>query len=608
MRLWAICPCIFLAVLCAAILPRLNTAYCLYAAEPEQAVAQKGGLYKPSQTAPGEYMRALIVFAQFKDDQSSISNWKKGSLPDWAGNLIDDKVSSSYRSLTISDYFRKMSVGRFDFIGDTYPEVITLEGDMHYRNANQLVIESLNKKRIDFKRYDNWLFDGKRHVFSEAKGDGYFDMMIIIYRNGPGNFGLKGGIAELGLANEFITHDGIRISGYALNVHGSGITSNNRGAYKTGFDMAIHIAHEYGHYMFGGGHIRLGGLMAGDPYDYYGDTKAMSAWERERLGYISIPVADKNGYTRTLKDYVSDGDAVRINIPFHSDSPDEYLIIENHQRISPYDQIIRGGGIQGALDPDSKVGRGIYVWYIQGGRNFPPRIKSLQADGLWKWQFDGWKDMPEGWPKKLALIRKQQTDRNMDSGLGDREPDILNYEGRNWHRWHDYNESTGKWELTREVMGDETDAFNIDYNRYITPWSNPGTSKKNGPTNISIALISQAGTQITVRIFSTASSAAALPPARPQNLRTEKDPADKGVKLIWEANLEPDIMLYEISRTTKDGWRVIGTTKNNYFTDKQYSSVSGSGREMAQYRIRALDSQKQYSNYSDEIARSVFRR
>lgn len=37
--------------------------------------AVTGGMFKPAKNLPGEYLRALIVFAQFGDKNTDVSNW-----------------------------------------------------------------------------------------------------------------------------------------------------------------------------------------------------------------------------------------------------------------------------------------------------------------------------------------------------------------------------------------------------------------------------------------------------------------------------------------------------------------------------------------------------
>ncbi len=162
-----------------------NQIECSGILQPENNImATVGGLFKPSSNLPGEYFRALIVFAEFQSDNNVIDNWPKGQLPNWAYNLIDSIPSSSYRPYSLSDYFKKMSVGDFDFIGDVFPRIITLSDTIEYSITNQQVIDTLNKYVQDFKRYDNWKLVNGVFQFSPRNGDGYLDMLIIVFIDG----------------------------------------------------------------------------------------------------------------------------------------------------------------------------------------------------------------------------------------------------------------------------------------------------------------------------------------------------------------------------------------------------------------------------------------
>jgi hypothetical protein len=264
--------------------------------------AISGGLYKPAQNQAGEYYRILVGFIRFQNDSSVVNNWNLDSLPNWAYNLVDSVTSTNYHSYSLSDYFYRMSKGKFDFIGDVFPRLIVLPKDTSFGLTNYQAIDTMNKYIANFKRYDNWKIENDSFVFNAENGEGEFDLLILIYRKGS-NMNLTGGIATL--ATSYVTHDSIYISS------GSGITTNNRGFPQNAFSMTQHLAHEYGHYLFGGGHTAVSGIMPGAPYDYYGCTYAMSAWEREKLGYISIPVADDN-QTETLQDYVTTGEALKV--------------------------------------------------------------------------------------------------------------------------------------------------------------------------------------------------------------------------------------------------------------------------------------------------------
>ena len=69
-------------------------------------------------------------------------------------------------------------------------------------------------------------------------------------------------------------------------------------------------------------------------------------------------------------------------------------------------------------------------------------------------------------------------------------------------KWVDTNPLTKEWELTRDIMGDLTDAFNIGYNEFITTWSNPSSYVTGyGQTNISIQLVDENAGVFTSKSF-----------------------------------------------------------------------------------------------------------
>ena len=75
---------------------------------------QLGGQHKPASHAPGEYFRILIVFAEFANDTYNYSDWEYGELPDYSNILIADEVSASYQTMSMSEYWKEMSMGNYD--------------------------------------------------------------------------------------------------------------------------------------------------------------------------------------------------------------------------------------------------------------------------------------------------------------------------------------------------------------------------------------------------------------------------------------------------------------------------------------------------------------
>ncbi len=559
------------------------------------------GLYKPAQTPNGEYFRVLIVYAQFASDNQQDNVWPLNQLPNWANSIIATNVSTSYPQQTLSDYFYQASLGKFNFIGDVYQNLIIVPTNMSYGAANQYVIGQLNNNITNFSRYDNWKVVNGNFVFSPGSADGYLDMLIIIYRNVPFTspyFGIGGGIANLNIS-DFTTHDGITINGGTSTI-GSGITT--RAGLSGEFNIVGNLSHEYSHYLFGGGHTSLGGLMMGDPYPYLG-SYMMNAWERAKLGYITPIIPTTDGQQITLGDFVTTGDAIKIPIPFNNPSSTTYFLVENHQRASIYDQIMRGGSLNGNYNLTTTLGSGIYVWIITGGDSYPPNIDIKSADGAWDWQYVGDYYAGPGWnvgqpyAGYVPETIRSAVDRN--AGKSDRWPYNIFWNNSWASKWVDTDPLTGQWELTRNCMGDSTDPFNIGYNELLTPWSNP-SSYLNGTTNISMELINSN----TLKIFSTSASALALPPSKPQNLHFTYQ-SQNNPTMAWDANTEPDLYKYVIYREyDNDGnWFVAGTVypPTTSFTDYNVTFTKPVWNKSVIYKMQAVDNSSLSSVYSDAI-------
>lgn len=341
-------------------------------------------------------------------------------------------------------------------------------------------------------------------------------------------------------------------------------------------------------------------------------TYALNGWERIELGYITPTIPSNDGDTVTLGDFIRDGDIIKIPVPFSSPSSSTYFLVENHQRESPYDQIMRGGSIEGAHNFTTTLGSGIYIWLITGGNSFPCGVNPKTADGSWDWVLNGTINMPAGWPSVMPLTKRDTINR--DTGKSDRHPFNILWSGEEWEKWHDKNPSTQQYELTRDVMGDEYDAFNLDENELFTPWSNP-SSYSGGVTNISVELLSQSANDITLKIYSTYASALSLPPSKPQNLSVTYN-EDSEVVLNWDANIEPDVMLggeYKIYRAEVWGtgdptsWSLAATidaygrglTPVTSWTDIE--SVVYTGPRWLHYKIACVDTSSKESLPSNPV-------
>lgn len=344
-----------------------------------------------------------------------------------------------------------------------------------------------------------------------------------------------------------------------------------------------------------------------------GGTYAMSGWERERVGYIAYTDVTQNDFTKTLGDFIKDGDILRIPI-----TSQNYFLVENHQRQSSYDQIMRGGAIGGAYNFNTTLGSGIYIYRVTNGATGGPSFELVTADGRFDWVYDG-DFYAQGFhhltncPNYVPKTKRTAVSRH--TGKNDRMPLHIDWCGLTGNnaasKWCDVNEYGTYW-LSRDVMGEETDAFNFGYNVIFSPWSNP-SSYLGGTTNISLQIFSKNGNNITVKVFTTSASAQNLPPSKPQFLKTQVSPNNHPY-LTWNANQEPDMLRYDVWKkkyiNSNWQWNFLASTTNNYYEDLNEiycgpPPAQCENQANIYYRIRAVDNQYLQSVNSDSVVATV---
>lgn len=568
---------------------------------------------------PGEYIRTLVVFVQFSGDTRTDDDWPLNSLPTWAdqaNKFIATSPSSNYPDMTVSDYWKQMAQGNYDFIGEVYPNLVTLPPESQYQSqgknyshANQDVLAIINTN-VNWINYDKWSYNTQTQSF-QFTPDGFVDMIYIIYRN-PGEypypnwFGNFSAIANLSnFSYDYVTHDGKTIRArYYPTKESTGITF--RVGMTAGHAGMIGLnAHEFGHYIFGAVHWNAGagGIMGGY-------TFAMSGWERERVGYIAYTDVTQDNFTAVLGDFISEGDILKIPV-----SSSNYFLVENHQRLSHYDQIKQGGTNPGFQW--NTLGAGIYIWKVTNGSSGNPTFDMVTADGRFDWEYIGdfWAGPGfyigyswEGWVPKTKRITV-----NRNSGKTDRYPLHIFWNNHWAAKWCD-TDGYGNWWLSRNVMGNETDAFNLGYNEIFSNWSNP-SSYFGSTTNIALQVYSKLGTNITVKAFTTSNSAQNLPPSKPQWLKVQVS-QNNHPYLTWDANQEPDVLSggsYKVEKYISEDvpWFQLTQTTNTYYEDlSETICVPSPGQQCAtghwvRYRVKAVDNTQLVSVPSDSVMQLV---
>lgn len=198
------------------------------------------------------------------------------------------------------------------------------------------------------------------------------------------------------------------------------------------------------------------------------------------------------------------------------------------------------------------------------------------------------------------MPKTKRTAVNRNNGKTDKKEEHIFWNNHWASKWVD-DQPSGSYQITRNVMGDEFDAFNFDYNELLTPWSNPSTYV-DGTTNISIQLYNQNGNNITVKVFTTQASGNALPPSKPQFLQLSKD-ANNHPILTWAENIEPDLSGYRVYKklTTSSGSvTTYDFTTSTSYTDYDFTITSPRfGTDKAVYWIVAVDDDNNLSVESE---------
>lgn len=360
-------------------------ATCLSLFSYGQNCASNGAVFEPDNE-----LKALIVFVNFQDgavnpafsNSQPLSEWSHtnpNGLPDYVDPVTGDFDKFMYNDPTdfgayaigtqeygnVSNFYNIMSKPKkdFKFMGEVFtnaagePTAVTINptGKTSWFNMNDIVVDAMQAANPSFnspaldQRSNRTQYTTPSYV-----PDNRYDFTIFIFRYSPswanqpivgmqGWSGSQGGYAGTGLNKEFPLGTGKRIrSGFTI-VAGGGL----------GFETFVHeLAHaNYSMPHIGGVNGVVGEYFYGQ--NAYGSTRphwffTMNAYERWKMQYISLDAADHGGITYDvnqanvnpagylLKDFMQDGDALRIEVPF---SGGQHIWIENHKKIvQPFDE------------------------------------------------------------------------------------------------------------------------------------------------------------------------------------------------------------------------------------------------------------------------------
>lgn len=322
------------------------------------------------------HLQGLAIFVGFAGEEDR-------PPPAYAADLFDPDRPGSF-----SHFFRTMSFGQLLIEGTALPRRYVTDHPTAYYTAHDpqqpfapFVREILKQVdgEVDFTPFD-------------ADRDGYVDVLFVNLTRMPRGFlrGSATGIARLGLAEDFLTDDGVRIR---ADQHGDG----PGGSIQEVRDFAHAVgsmSHEFGHLLGlpdlystaflsapdqepekDSAGIGRWGLMGYGSLGWNGDDgpSSLCAWSREQLGWIGPHNERLVEVQQDMEDVriaalATGGQAFRLSFPWG-----EYFLLENRQASEGhYDRHI----------PRS----GLLIWHIApSGSNSVEsrkRVDLESADGL----------------------------------------------------------------------------------------------------------------------------------------------------------------------------------------------------------------------------------
>jgi M6 family metalloprotease-like protein len=460
--------------------------------DPDYAIdlEQLGGIYITAE----DTLRVLLVFVQFPDDDNYHPYWPAHEPPINMGQYIDTSAlvnSSNFSNLT--NYFRQMSRGLYTVIGKAV-FVEAPQNEAKYQGsrlaANMDVLQNAVDPIVDFSKYDYWRRTA--NYAHQKSPDGVVDMIFMVWR------GLRWFLGEAsmgGSGNDSISVDGVRIKfGYPV---GSGLHCSF--PYTHWPEKLLQtMVHELGHWLLGGLHP-YGGSPSYAHWSILGQQfnagVCANAFERERLAWISVPTVPFNENI-SLGDFIDGGIAYKYQ-PANAET-NEYYWIENHQKLSVYDDA--------TTNPNDK---GIWILHQRGVYTNSTRLRIRPSDGFWNW------NNPQYSTACFSLNLPVFSKGSVNRTTGRSHRDQLPTTGQPANDWmHDYQDNYGTLHCGGFFRGDPPflGAFNTTYSSVLSRWSSPATTTWTAQLDTAFAMEvkSQLGSSVTVRFYNSPGGCSAI--------------------------------------------------------------------------------------------------
>ncbi|MEG8948174.1 hypothetical protein [Rosettibacter firmus] len=105
-------------------------------------------------------IKVFVVFAQFKDDSQSSTEWPLNTYPSLANDFVSSNGSGPFAYNNLSQYYYSMSNGAYQVEGDVYNSLlITNQNESYYSSIGTANYEILTRvaadPTVDFSQYDN---------------------------------------------------------------------------------------------------------------------------------------------------------------------------------------------------------------------------------------------------------------------------------------------------------------------------------------------------------------------------------------------------------------------------------------------------------------------
>jgi hypothetical protein len=590
--LWS---CIALVLGCSAFADDVGreTAQCGMHSDPARTplLSEIGGIYMP---ARGTF-RVLIVFASFPDDETLHPYWPAHNPPLFMEQFIDsDTALRSQGSFNLTHYFREMSLGQFNLVGEAV-WVETAHSQEEYRNgsygrANTNVLQERVDSLVDFSRYDEWTREAPYRLSNTP--DGQVDMIVMVWRT---NIFEYLGEASLGYKPGFEA-DGKRIEmGFPESIPyplGSGITCEY--VYTDSpYQVMQTIVHELSHWLLGGPHPYNGKTLQGK-HAYWGmlcnglrTGSCANAYDRERLGWATVPEIPPDVEIQ-LPDYVQTGVAYKYHPP-NGDSF-EYFYFENHQKLSVFDDATT-----------NSADRGLWILHQQGPYIEMDNLRIRPSDGNWKWENPGMTS--HCFSQSLPVFRRGEP--RVMAGESHRDQISTPTSAVNW--MYAYEDPPGEVECGAFFRGQMfVGAFGATSSSVFSPYSNPNSNTWDTQlTAFSLEVVNDSDGVLMVR--SNSDPLDGSPASRYLGLDpTEQNAPQGSLALAWGIQwtdgqpLESDVDWSELQRQVGSGedWTSVYEGPSTSWRDES-ATFDASGTLPVLFRVRVRDSQGKYSAWSN---------